>query len=111
MNLRQAKSLKRGDIVHYVANHPCSRISGPRGGVTIKITKCRVSGEPHVWRRSPERVQVPVKYGLYVNSYITEENLNDWHHEKDCPLKFLPSAEEVDQLDSLDPLINDGVSY
>lgn len=86
MNLKQAKSLLRGTSVHYTGKHECTRSVGPRGRVTITVTNCRVSGEPQTWKRSPEKVKVPIKYGRYENSYITEENLQDWHLEVDCPL-------------------------
>lgn len=95
MNLEQAKLLKTGDKVHHTANQTCTRTVGPRGKVKIKAIECRVSGPPITWKRSPERVQVPIKYGMYINSYITEETLNDWHLESECPLNFHP-RDDVD---------------
>ena len=35
----------------------------------------RVNGKPKIWKRSPERVRVPVKHGLYDYDYITENEL------------------------------------
>lgn len=37
----------------------------------------RVSGKPKTWKRSPERVEVPLKHGLYHHDRLTEQYLND----------------------------------
>jgi hypothetical protein len=44
-----------------------------------KPHKCRVSGKPKVWVRSPNKVKVPVKAGLYENGYITEDTLDRYY--------------------------------
>lgn len=36
-----------------------------------------VNGAVKTWKRSPERVQVPVKHGLYVYRYLTEDDLGN----------------------------------
>lgn len=95
MNLEQAKSLGRGDHVHYTGLQPCTRTVGPRGGVTTKFVDCRISGQPSTWKRYPDRVAVPVKYGMYEHSYITEHNLGEWHLASECPLRD-SGKEEVD---------------
>lgn len=38
----------------------------------------RVNGKVKTWKRSPERVQIPVKHGLYNYGYITELMLEDF---------------------------------
>lgn len=86
MKLEQAKALKPGDRVHYTGKISCSRTTGSRGRVHTKVVSCRVSGQPQIWKRSPERVKVPIKYGMYENSYINEYDLDDWHLESECPL-------------------------
>lgn len=86
LTLEQAKELSPGDRVHYTGRQECTRKVGPRGGVTAKIVECRVSGQPTTWKRTPSRVQVPVKFGMYENSYITESNLHEWHLASECPL-------------------------
>ncbi|MFA6335819.1 MAG: hypothetical protein WCX48_09785 [Bacteroidales bacterium] len=35
----------------------------------------KVSGQPVVWKKTPEKVEVPIKYGMYTNSRLTERNL------------------------------------
>lgn len=40
--------------------------------------RVRVNGKCKLWKRSPERFQVPVKHGLYDSGYITETNCHDW---------------------------------
>lgn len=40
-----------------------------------KLSKCRVNGQVKTWKRSPKKVQVPLKAGLYEFGYLTENNL------------------------------------
>lgn len=105
MNLKQAKSLLRGTRVHYTGQTECSRSVGPKGRVTVTQTVLRVSGEVQTWKRSPERVKVPVKYGMYDNGYITENNLNDFHLEVDCPILAL---EAEPQPEGIEPIFEKG---
>lgn len=87
MNLRQAKALKTGQIVHYTGRGPC--------GKNNAVIRVKVNGAVLTWKRDPDRVKVPVKRGLYEYTYITESNLSDWHIETDCPLFENPiDAEE-----------------
>jgi hypothetical protein len=39
----------------------------------------RANGKCHVWVRSPERFKLPVKFGLYDYTYITELNAHHYH--------------------------------
>ena len=71
---------------HYTGKHDCSKVVGPRGGVTVKITNVRASGKCKTWVRSPNRFHLPVKYGLYENYWIDENNCGDFHRSIDCPL-------------------------
>jgi hypothetical protein len=48
-----------------------------RGSDKLPI-RARVSGKCKLWKRSPERFQVPIKHGLYDSGYITETNNHDW---------------------------------
>lgn len=36
----------------------------------------RVNGKPKTWKRSPERVEIPLKCGLYDYGYLTEDFLD-----------------------------------
>lgn len=65
ITLDQAKNLKHGQILHHTINKN-------KDG---SAQRWRVSGKPKTWKRSPEKVQVPVKHGLYMNDYITENCL------------------------------------
>jgi hypothetical protein len=62
MTLEEAKNLHRGMRVWFRANDGTARM------VTI-------NGQPKTWKRTPERVEVPVKYGLYEYSRFDEKNL------------------------------------
>jgi len=81
----QATQLSHGEEVHFTGQHECCRIIGKRGGVKENITKCRISGAPKLWKRDG-RFRIPVKYGLYENGYIDQDNCEQWHLAKDCPL-------------------------
>lgn len=85
LTLEAAKSLRHGEELHYAGRYPCSVTVGPRGGRTVRVTRVRVSGAVKTWKRTPGRVYVPVKYGLYESGYITESNLRDWHKPGECP--------------------------
>lgn len=66
MTLKQAKNLTYGQILHH-------RLNKNADGTP---QRWRVSGKPKIWKRSPERVQVPIKYGLWRHDYITEDVLD-----------------------------------
>lgn len=66
ITLDQAKALRPGQVLHHTVHRNAN--GAPQ--------KWRVSGQPKVWVRSPQRVRVPVKHGLYVHDYITETTLD-----------------------------------
>ena len=68
MNLLQVKSLRSGSIVHH------KTVKNADG----TPARARVNGNVKTWKRSPERVRVPMKRGLYEYFYITEENMHEF---------------------------------
>ena len=66
ITLEQAKSLKYGDILHHEVNKNAD--GTPQ--------RWRVNGKVKRWKRSPDRIQVPLKYGLYGYDYLTENDLD-----------------------------------
>ena len=66
IELDQAKNLKFGQILHHTINKNAD--GTPQ--------RWRVNGKIKTWKRSPDRVQVPVKYGLYGFGYVTENDLD-----------------------------------
>lgn len=49
--------------------------------------RARVSGKCKLWKRSPERFEIPMKHGLYDSGYVTETNKQDWcANEEDAML-------------------------
>ena len=66
ITLDQAKNLNYGQILHHTINKNA-------GGTP---QRWRVNGKIKTWKRSPDRVQVPVKYGLYGFGYVTENDLD-----------------------------------
>lgn len=64
----------------------CSRLVGPRGGVTITQEVWRRNGRTQTWKRNPERFRIPVKHGLRVYGNIWH-SYSDVHAAEDCPLR------------------------
>lgn len=65
MTVEQAKQLQYGDRIY---THDGRRV------ITLKV-----NGAPKVWKRSPERVEVPVKYGLYTYDRLSEHDVHRYH--------------------------------
>jgi len=66
ITLQQAKALQRGDTLYHVTNRNAD--GSPQ--------RWKVNGMVRTWVRSPGRVQIPLKYGLYNYCYLTGEDLN-----------------------------------
>jgi len=71
-------------------NHSAIIKIGPRGGkFPPKIYSWRRNGKTKTWKRSPERFQIPIKYGLRTCDYITEDNAHMFHAAENCPKMIL----------------------
>lgn len=66
LTLAQAKKLKYGQILYHLKNKNSDGTA----------QRWKVNGKPKTWKRNPERVQVPVKHGLYTHDTITERELH-----------------------------------
>ncbi len=66
ITLDQAKNLKHGDILYHVENKNSDK--SPH--------RWKVNGMVKRWKRSPDRIQIPLKHGLYSYGYLTEDDLN-----------------------------------
>jgi hypothetical protein len=66
LTLEQAKNLSFGTILYHVKNKNSDG----------SAQKWKVNGKVQTWKRSPEKVKVPLKYGLYRYDYLTENELN-----------------------------------
>ncbi len=80
----QAMAAHHGQEFHYTGRHKCSKTVGPRGSITYRITRVRVSGQCQTWKTRPGEFRLPVKYGLYESSDINEVNAGQWHSPEDC---------------------------
>ena len=65
ITLEQAKSLKKGDFVYETEYGNWVR-------------KWKVNGKVKTWKRTPSRIYVPLKFGLYTLSSLTEIDLNEF---------------------------------
>jgi hypothetical protein len=76
ITLEQAKALKPGDILHHDfyknADGTCQR--------------WRVNGQVKTWKTQPNRIRVPIKFGLRVYDAIDSQgDLDLVHLESECP--------------------------
>lgn len=90
----QALALRYGQELHCTVVQQCKRTVGPRGGVKESIVRVRVSGKCQTWKTRPSEFRVPVKYGLYESSSITEYNAMQFHLPGDCPLAAASDLEQ-----------------
>lgn len=65
ITLAEAKTLTHNDTLYHRVNRNADG----------SAQRWRVNGRVKIWKRSPDRVQVPVKYGLYSFDYIDENTL------------------------------------
>ena len=66
ITLAQAKALTTGDVLHHTQNRNADGTP----------ERWRVNGKVKTWVRSPEKVRVPIKYGLWGYGYLTEDVLD-----------------------------------
>ena len=66
LTLNQAKKLRTGQILYHLKNKNADG----------SAQRWKVNGKVKTWKTKPEKVQVPVKYGLYGHDYVTENELN-----------------------------------
>jgi len=71
LTLDQAKQLQYGQIIY-------RKLYTNADGTP---QRWRVNGRVKVWKQSPNRVQVPLKRGLYEYDYLTEFNLEQFSLE------------------------------
>lgn len=64
----------------------CTRFVGSRGGVTEIVRVWRRNGRTQTWKTRPDEFRVPIKYGLYDYSDITQRTASEFHVVVDCPL-------------------------
>ena len=66
ISLEQAKNLKFGDRI-FITDR-----TNKKGD-----KQCwKVNGQVQTWKRSPDRVKVPIKHGLYSFDYLTEKEID-----------------------------------
>jgi hypothetical protein len=65
LTLEEAKNLQFGQVLFHTKQRNADKTP----------QRWRVNGKPKTWKRSPERVSVPVKSGLYSYDHITERDL------------------------------------
>ena len=66
ITLEEAKKLEVGTTLYHLYNK----------NADFTAQRWKVTGKPKTWKRSPERVQVPIKNGLRNYGYLTEKYLD-----------------------------------
>jgi hypothetical protein len=64
ITLEQAKELKLGTILYHTINKNSDG----------SAQRWKVNGKD--WKKDPNRVKIPLKYGMYRYDYLTERELN-----------------------------------
>ena len=89
MTLDDAKALAPGDMLY----HGTSRNAD---GTPQRL---RVTGRVKTWVRDPNRVQIPVKRGMYETGVITEHDLMNWFTSEEDAISFGTIRAEVPPLE------------
>lgn len=50
-----------------------------------RTERWRRNGKTKLWKTRPDEFQVPVKFGMYEYSYLTDTNADQFHTEDECP--------------------------
>jgi len=66
LTLNQAKKLRVGQTLYHLKNKNADGTA----------QRWRVSGKVKTWKTMPERVEVPLKYGLYGTAKLSESDLH-----------------------------------
>jgi len=69
ITLEQAKKLKCGDWIHHV------KFKNTDG----TPARFRINGKVKTWKRNTEKIQIPIKRGLWEFGYLTESNLHEFN--------------------------------
>lgn len=75
--------------LHYTGNGPCTRTTGPRGGITESIVRVRRNGATQTWVTRPTEWRLPVKHGIRARGQfsIYHHDAANYHPASRCPLK------------------------
>jgi hypothetical protein len=74
ITLEQAKQLTPGTMLHSENNKNADGT----------CQRWKVNGRVILWKRSPDRVHVPVKHGLRHYDIVTENDLTEVHLASEC---------------------------
>ena len=66
ITLKQAKELKYGDMLYHQSNKNAD--GTPQ--------RWRVNGKVKRWKRDPDKIEIPIKHGLYSFDYLTNAELS-----------------------------------
>ena len=74
ITFEEAKNLTHGQTIYHT--HYKNADGSPQ--------RWRVNGQVKLWKRSPQRIEIPLKHGLRIYDYLTEDNLSSFSlHEEE----------------------------
>ncbi len=83
ITFEQAKQLKHGHIIY--SNQATNADGSPM--------RWRISGKVKLWKTRPYHIKVPIKHGLYDNSYLDHHNLDVFEIDENIAhVKMLPNV-------------------
>lgn len=65
----------------------CIRTIGKRGAEKFHIEHWRRNGVTKLWKTRHGEFSLPIKFGLRYHGYLTQNNAEHFHTDKDCPLR------------------------
>lgn len=65
LTIEEVKNLNPGDRVDFITNQ----------GPIVKTAT--VNGKPKIWKRTPHKVRIPLKYGMYEYASFEHEGISD----------------------------------
>lgn len=90
------KEAMEEDRFHY---GECTLEIGARGGKKYHIEEWRRNGRTQTWKTRPNEFRVPIKYGMYDYSAITESNAGDFHVARHCKPKVVSNKTQLSLFD------------
>lgn len=76
LDFETAKELKYGQILHF------NKAKNSDG----TCQRWRVNGKVKLWKRAPNRIEIPLKHALKTHYTMNENDLGYFHKAEDCPL-------------------------
>lgn len=78
-----------GGSVYHPRDNSCRVDTGPRGGQTFHVVRCRRNGSTQTWKTRPGDFRLPIKAGMREYGSISQDNAEHFHVAHECPVPEL----------------------